>query len=148
MNSGANKLAQVIAERISTQTAMPDALELGTIQGDMSLKIDRFAVPIPQGEYLISEWKVKLILPEFFLLGTETCMEAMGFVTPAASVDSEGNPLPGSVTKGLAKYSFKPAEINEVAIEIKPELKPGDRVLVAWVNNYTDPIVISKVVSS
>jgi len=148
LNSGANKLAQVIAERISTQTAMPDALELGTIQGDMSLKIDRFAVPIPQGEYLISEWKVKLILPEFFLLGTETCMETTGFVTPAASVDSEGNPLPGSVTKGLAKYSFNPAEINEVAIEIKPELKPGDRVLVAWVNNHTDPVVVSKVVSS
>ena len=147
-NSGASKLAQVIAERIGSQTARPDALELGTIQGDMSLKIDRFAVPIPQGEYLISEWKAKLILPEFFLLGTETCMEAMGFVTPAASVDSEGNPLPGSVTKGLAKYSFKPAEINEVAIEIKPELKPGDRVLVAWVNNHTDPIVVSKVVSS
>ena len=147
-NSGASKLAQVIAERIGSQTARPDALELGTIQGDMSLKIDRFAVPIPQGEYLISEWKVKLILPEFFLLGTETCMETMGFVTPAASVDSEGNPLPGSVTKGLAKYSFNPAEINKVAIEIKPELKPGDRVLVAWVNNHTDPVVVSKVVSS
>ena len=147
-NSGASKLARVIAERIGSQTARPDALELGTIQGDMSLKLDRFAVPIPQGEYLISEWKVKLILPEFFLLGTETCMETMGFVTPAASVDSEGNPLPGSVTKGLARYSFNPAEINKVAIEIKPELKPGDRVLVAWVNNHTDPVVVSKVVSS
>lgn len=148
MNSGASKLAQVIAERISSQTARPDALELGTIQSDMSLKLDRFAVPMPRGEYLISEWKAKFILPAFSLLGVETCMQAQGLVTPAASVDSEGNPLPGSVTKGLAKYSFNPAEINEVAIEIKPELKPGDRVLVAWVNNHTDPIVISKVVSS
>ena len=148
MNSGASKLAQVIAERISSQTARPDALELGTIQPDMSLKLDRFAVPMPRGEYLIAEWMAKLILPAFSLLGTETCMEAQGLVTIAASVDSEGNPLPGSVTKGLAKYSFNPAEINEVAIEIKPELKPGDRVLVAWVNNHTDPIVISKVVSS
>ncbi len=148
MNSGASKLAQVIAERISSQTARPDALELGTIQPDMSLKLDRFAVPMPQGEYLISEWTVKLILPAFSLLGVETCMQAQGLVTTAASVDSEGNPLPGSVTKGLAQYSFNPAEINDVAIEIKPELKPGDRVLVAWVNNHTDPIVISKVVSS
>lgn len=147
MNSGASKLAQVIAERISTQTAMPDALELGTIQSDMSLKIDRFAVPIPQGEYLISEWAAKLILPAFSLLGVETCMEAGGLVTTDASVDSSGNPLPGSVTKGLARYSFNPAEIN-VAIKIKPELKPGDRVLVAWVNDGTDPVVVSKVVNS
>ena len=148
MNSGASKLAQVIAERISSQTAKPDALELGTIQSDMSLKIERFAVPIPRGEYLIVEWTVKLILPAFSLLGVETCMQAQGLVTTAASVDSEGNPLPGSVTKGLAKYSFNPAEINEVAIEIKPELKPGDRVLVAWVNDHIDPVVVSKVVSS
>lgn len=147
-NSGASKLAQVIAERISSQTARPDALELGIIQPDMSLKIDRFAVPIPQGEYLISEWTAKLILPAFSLLGVETCMEAGGLVTTAPSVDSSGSPLPGSVTKGLAQYSFNPAEINKVAIEIKPELKPGDRVLVAWVNDGTDPVVVSKVVSS
>ena len=147
-NSGASNLAQVIAERISTQTTRPDALELGTIQGNMSLKLDRFAVPIPQGEYLIAEWTAKLILPAFSLLGIETCMEAGGLVTTAASVDSSGSPLPGSVIKGLAQYSFNPAEINEVAIKIKPELKPGDRVLVAWVNDGTDPVVLSKVVSS
>ena len=29
-----------------------------------------------------------------------------------------------------------------------PSYAPGDRVLVAWVNNHTDPIVVSKVVSS
>lgn len=146
-NSGASKLAQVIAERIGSQTARPDALELGTIQGDMSLKLDRFAVPIPQGEYLISEWTAKLILPAFSLLGVETCMEAGGLVTTAASVDSSGSPLPGSVTKGLAQYSFNPAEINKVAIKIKPELKPGDRVLVAWVNDHTDPVILCKVVT-
>jgi len=37
-NSGASKLAQVITERIASQTAKPDVLELGTIQPDMSLK--------------------------------------------------------------------------------------------------------------
>lgn len=52
-NSGTSKLAQVIAERITSQTARPDALELGMIQDDMSLKLDRFAVPVPQGEYLV-----------------------------------------------------------------------------------------------
>ena len=132
MNSGASKLAQVIAERISTQTSRPDALELGSIQEDMSLKIDRFAVPIPQGEYLISEWTAKLILPAFSLDGNQNGLK-----------DS----LNGAVT-GDATFNFQPVVIDNVKIEIKPELKPGDRVLVAWVNNHTDPIVISKVVSS
>jgi len=132
LNSGANKLAQVIAERISTQTAMPDALELGTIQGDMSLKIDRFAVPLPAGEYLITEWTAKLNLPAFSIEGNQNGLK-----------DS----LNGAVT-GDATFNFHPTVIDGVKIEFKPDLKPGDRVLVAWVNDHTDPIVISKVVSS
>ena len=132
MNSGTSKLAQVIAERISSQTARPDALELGTIQSDMSLKIDRFTVSIPQGEYLISEWTAKLILPAFSLDGNQNGLK-----------DS----LNGIVT-GDATFNFQPVVIDNVKIEVKPELKPGDRVLVAWVNDHTDPIVISKVVSS
>lgn len=86
-SNGASKLAQVIAERITSQTAKPDALELGTIQGDMSLKLDRFAVPIPKGEYMISQ-------------------------------------------------------------RLKTSLESGNRVLVAWVNNGIDPVVIDEVVSS
>ena len=132
MNSGASKLAQVIAERISTQTVRPDALELGIIQSDMSLKIDRFAVPLPAGEYLIAEWTAKLSLPAFSIDGSQTGL-----------LDS----MNGDVT-GNATFNFQPVVIDNVKIEIKPELKPGDRVLVAWVNNHTDPIVISKVVSS
>lgn len=85
MGSGVNKLAQVIAERIARQTQRPDALELGTIQSDMSLKLDRFAIPIPKGEYLVCQ-----------------------------------------------RLTFT----------------PGNRVLVAWVNNGTDPVIIDVVVSS
>ena len=132
MNSGANKLARVIAERITTQTARPDALELGTIQGDMSLKIDRFAVPLPAGEYLIAEWTAKLSLPAFSIDGNQTGLK-----------DS----LNGAVT-GDATFNFQPVVIDNVKIEVKPDLKPGDRVLVAWVNDGTDPVVVSKVVNS
>ncbi len=136
-NSGASKLAQVIAERIASQTARPDALELGTIQADMSLKLDRFAVPIPKGDYLVAEWLVKVSLPAFSLLGTE--------ISP---VDGQGVPQPGATTTPLTKYEFRESKVDKVKVEFKPDLMPGDRVLVAWVNNYTDPVVISKVVSS
>jgi hypothetical protein len=116
LNSGANKLAQVIAERISSQTARPDALELETIQPDMSLKIDRFAVPLPAGEYLIAEWTAKLSLPAFSIGGSQTGL-----------LDS----MKGAVT-GNATFNFQPVVIDNVQIEVKPDLKPGDRVLVAW----------------
>ena len=131
-NSGTSKLAQVITERIANQTAKPDALELGTIQPDISLKLDRFAVPIPKGEYLIAEWTAKLWLPAFSIDGNQNGLK-----------DS----LNGAVT-GDATFNFQPTVIDGVKIEFKPELKPGDRVLVAWVNDGTDPIVVSKVVNS
>jgi hypothetical protein len=136
-NSGVSKLAQVIASRIASQTQRPDALELGTIQGDMSLKLDRFAVPIPKGDYLIAEWLVKVSLPVFSLLGTET-----------SPVDEQGVPQPGATTTPLTKYEFREFEVDQVKLEFKPDLKPGDRVLVAWVLDGTEPIILSKVVSS
>ena len=136
-NSGASKLAQVIAERISTQTAMPDALELGIIQGDMSLKIDRFAVPIPRGEYLIAEWTAKLSFPAFSLVGRGEY-----------PVKNDGSPEPPTQWTQQTRWDWTPKEIDEVKIEVKPDIKPGDRVLVAWVNDHTDPVVVSKVVSS
>lgn len=136
-NSGASKLAQVIAERISTQTARPDALELGSIQGDMSLKIDRFAVPIPRGEYLIAEWTAKLSFPAFSLVGRGEY-----------PVKNDGSPEPPTQWTQQTRWDWTPKEIDEVKIEVKPDLKPGDRVLVAWVNDGTDPVVVSKVVSS
>lgn len=132
MNSGASKLAQVIAERIASQTQSPDALELGTIQGDMSLKLDRFAVPILKGDYLVAEWLVKVSLPAFSINGTQNGLK-----------DS----FNGNVT-GNAVFTFQPTIIDQTKLEFKPDIKPGDRVLVAWVNDHTDPVVLCKVVSS
>ncbi len=136
-NSGTSKLAQVIVERISSQTQQPDALELGTIQADMSLLIDRFAISIPAGEYLIAEWTAKLILPAFSLIGPGEY-----------PVDDQGIPQGSTTWFAQTRWDWKPKDIDQVKIEVKPDLKAGDRVLVAWVNNGTDPVVISKVVSS
>lgn len=136
-SDGASKLAQVIAERIGSQTARSDALELGTIQGDMSLKLDRFVVPVPKGEYLVAEWMAKLSLPAFSLVGPGEY-----------EVEDDGTPIPIPTGYAQSRWDWHPKEIEGVKIEIKPELKPGDRVLVAWVNDGTDPVVVSKVVSS
>lgn len=116
MSSGASKLAQVIAERIVSQTQRPDTLELGTIQFDMSLKVDRFAVPIPKGEYLVCRG---LTLPDPMAITTEAAVGDHGTHTHSV-------PRPDQLAP----------------------LSPGDRVLVAWVNDGIDPIVIDVVVSS
>lgn len=137
MNSGAAKLAQTIAERITALSSRPDAVELGTIQGDLSLKVDRFAVAIPKGDYLVAEWLVKISLPAFSLVGRGEY-----------PVDDVGNPIPLTTWTQQTRWDFKPRMVDEVKIEVTPDLKPGDRVLVAWVNGHTDPVVLCKVVPS
>jgi hypothetical protein len=127
----------VIAERIASQTQGPDALELGTIQPDMSLKLDRFAVPIPKGDYLIAEWLAKVNFSAFSLVGRGEY-----------PVKDDGSPEPVTSWTQQTRWDWKSKEVDGVKIEFKPDLKPGDRVLVAWVNNHTDPVVISKVVAS
>ncbi len=136
-SDGASKLAQVIAGRITAQTRQPDVLELGVIQGDMSLKLDRFAMAIPQGEYLIADWTAKLNLPAFSLVGSGEY-----------PVKNDGSPEPVTEWTAQTRWDWHPRAVDKVKIEIKPDLKPGDRVLVAWVNDGTDPVIVSKVVSS
>jgi len=137
-NSGASKLAQVIAERISTQTARPDALELGSIQGDMSLKIDRFSVPIPKGEYLVCR--------------TLTLPDPMTKTVEGQGAHPHGPSGEHAQYSGTGIHSHPREEGAHVHDIVRPEqlspLKPGDRVLVAWVNGGIDPVVIDVVVNS
>jgi len=46
-----NRLARILDERMRQHAAVPDSNELGTIQDDMSLLLDHFAVPIPTDGY-------------------------------------------------------------------------------------------------
>lgn len=108
--------------------------ELGTITAT-GLKLDNFKHEVQ--DYLIADWRVKLHLPAFFFVGTST-----------SPVDAAGNPLPGAVTSDLTKYSMSEKEIDQVWLELKPDLAPGDRVLVIPVNGDQDLIVVCKVVSN
>jgi hypothetical protein len=78
------RLAQVLDARMSQRVQRPDSSSLGTIQGDGSLLVDGFRVPLPAGQYL--------------------------------------------VCRG-----------------IDPALVAGDRVLVVWVNNGVEPVVVNVV---
>lgn len=53
---GINKLARTL-DGHARKVAAPrwPSAELGEIQGDMSLLLDTYSVPIPQGDYLVDE---------------------------------------------------------------------------------------------
>ncbi|GEA17489.1 peptide methionine sulfoxide reductase [Moorella sp. E306M] len=139
-NSGVSKLAQVIASRISQQVQKPDVLELGAIQADMSLLLDRFPVPIPAGDYLIADWEMRLEIPQ-----------ASRVIKTASPVNTDGTDIPGTTTySNLQRLDFQawdPGQVQEVHLNLKASIKAGDRVLVAWVNDGTDPVVLCKVVT-
>lgn len=107
--------------------------ELGTITAS-GLKLDSFKHEIK--DYLIADWLVKIHFPAFSLLGTAT-----------SPVDDQGNPLPGASTSPLTRYDFRAKEVDQVRLELKADLKPGDRVLAVPVNGGQDAVVIAKVVS-
>ncbi len=112
-NAGANRLARAIQRRIVESLHGPDALELATVQGDLSLLFDRFSTPIPRGDYLVCR--------------------SLTLQDPMATTDEAG-------TETHTHTVPRPAELAP--------LVAGDRVLVAWVNDGTDPVVLDVVVST
>lgn len=135
---GVQRIAQTLDARIQGITQRPSPFDLGMIDGDGSLRLDHFRVPLPSGEYLVSSWTVNMMLP---LLSR--------IVLAASPVDADGNNTESTVTTRM-RLDFQAGddenEIPEVSLEFAPALKQGDRVLVVWVGS--DPVVLSKVVSS
>lgn len=108
--------------------------ELGTITAS-GLKLDNFKHEIP--DYLVADWLVKIHFPAFSLVGTAT-----------SPVDDQGNDLPGAITTSLTRYDFQAREVDEVRLELKANLKAGDRVLAVPVNGGQDAVVIAKVIAN
>lgn len=142
------ELANILDKRMrqhATGALMGALCVLGTITAN-GVKLDDFKHEITDPLY--AEWNVKLQLPGFFLLGTETCMPAEGPVGVGASVDSSGALLPGAGTRGLTKYTFASDQIvDQVKLELKPDLQAGDRVLVIPINGGQDCVILCKVVT-
>jgi len=137
-STGTSKLAQVIAARITTQTKKPDALELGTIQANMSLLLDRFPAPIPRGEYLICR--------------SLTLSDPMT-ITPTGQGNHPHGPSGGHTQAAGDGVHTHPntegAHRHDIPVPQQlSALKAGDRVLVAWTNSGLDPVIIDVVVSS
>lgn len=123
-NLGLNKLAQVMQQRMNrNQEAHNSALilDFGTIQPDMSLKTNTFTIPIPQTDYHV-------------------CRQL--------TLGPTGDYLTDNGTKGThgGHVSGDGSHDHTIIIPEKMRsIKPGDRVLVAWVQS--EAVIVDIVLS-
>lgn len=155
---GINLLARALDSRIGDRSQRHDALELGVIQDDMSLLIDRFGIPIPTGQY----WVVRsLTLPDPMTTTVSPDDDPVQGTHGHGPSGKHPHGPSGShaqetgsgehthpATEGAHEHpDTEGAHQHDVVrpLELTP-LQPGDRVLVAWVNDGVDAIVLDVVV--
>ena len=123
MYEGVNKLARVMQKRMQDISASPLVLDFGSIQGDYSLKTNTFPIPIPKKDYMVLR---QLTLGKKDDVLTKTQYEG-----------KENDGTHGHVNASPGDSAHR----HDVLIPEKMrQIKPGDRVLVAWVGN--DAVVL------
>lgn len=105
-HQGTARLASVLCNRIKKENDSPLVLDFGVIQANGSLVTDAFPVPIPKGDYSVCRHVGSLALS----------------ISEGSHAGHEGQ------TQGYNTGSHT----HEVKL---PSAKPGDRVLVAWVQS-------------
>lgn len=163
-SSGANKLGQAIARRIAKHVDGESSLVLdfGEIKDDESLVTNTFPIPIPKGDYHVlrslTYGKTGDILAKTQTIGNPGSGEhnhkvinltgVHGPVKGTVGTPASGQPDPPDPPQSSAGGGgSEGAHQHHVLVPEKMRsLKPGDRVLVAWVQN--EAVVIDIVVSS
>ena len=133
-NAGLNKLAQVMQSRITrNQEAHGDLiLDFGTIQQDMSLKTNTFSIPIPQKDYHVLR-QITLGKTGSYLTSTISPGNKGDGTHSHGSSGAHGGHTGGD---GTHTHSNEGPHVHTVLVPEKMRsIKPGDRVLVAWVQS-------------
>ncbi len=126
-NPGINKLANTLCQRIGNSNTQSLVLDFGTIQNDFSLLTNTFPKPIPKTDYLVCRSVSYDPEPAF----TKTWWKGE---SPADHV-GHGHGNKGEHPQECSKHYHD----VYLAEDMRP-IRPGDRVLVAWVQN--DAVVI------
>ena len=128
MSSNLQRLGETLAGRMkrTASAAVPTTLELGTINGNLSLTVDSIGDPIPQADYMAA-----LHLTHQDYRPEETTHTHSG----GSHSQYTGN---GSHSHDGGSHDHRlPSTFRR--------LKAGDRVLVAWVG--FEPVIIDIVVA-
>ncbi|MBQ9720309.1 MAG: hypothetical protein IJV64_06395 [Oscillospiraceae bacterium] len=132
-NSGIARLGEAITGRAKQVNGLqPLTLDFGVIQSDMSLKTNTYAKAIPKTDYSVCR---QLTLGPTWAHLTYT----IGAGKPNDGTHDHGNSGThgGHVGgNGTHTHTAEGPHVHDVLIPEKMRsLKPGDRVLVAWVQN-------------
>lgn len=152
-NKGINRLAQTFSEQIEKRKDTALVLDFGEIQDDYSLLTNTFSVPIPVSDYHVCRQltlgKTGDILAKTQAIGSPGSGEHDHKVV-AKLMDSRSMPCTGTIGTPASGQPDPPDPPKSSAGSGGPEgahqhhvlipekmrrLKPGDRVLVAWVQS-------------
>ena len=129
MSSNMQRLGSTLANRMKqTSSAMSrTALELGTINSNLSLTTDSLAVTIPKGDYMVN------------------IMLAGGSYNTSSTTHTHSG---GAHTQesGSGAHTHDGGDHSHRLPDSFRSLQAGDRVLVAWCGN--EPVVIAIVTGS
>jgi hypothetical protein len=110
-NEGYNDLAQCLSGRMTQLDEHPPILDFGTIQNDMSLRTNSFPCPIPRSDYVVCR---------------------------SLTWGAEGSVLAKTDSYDTSGGEHNHPHTHDVLVGSKQRsLRPGDRVLVAWVGDDT-----------
>ena len=129
-NEGYNMMARALQARMQKVGEGPALLEFGVIQGDMSLLTNKFPLPIPQKDYFVCR--------QLTLGPTDDVLTKTQYV---GEPNDGKHDHPPCAAVGASGHTQDGAHQHDVLIPEKMRwIKPGDHVLVAWVD--ADPVVI------
>ena len=129
MGNNMNRLGSVLAGRMNrtARDNIPTTLELGIINSDMSLTTDGLSGRIEPRDYMV-----------------DIRLASGSYETEEATVSLSGG-THGGHESGNGSHTHTGGEHVHALPGAFRGLKPGDRVLVAWVGN--EPIIIAVVVA-
>lgn len=137
MNSNIQRLGDTLTGKMkqTAGAAVPKTIELGVINGDLSLTTDSIKTAIPKGDYMV---------PLSLTHDTYYSYNELNSSASAPHVHNGGQH--GGHEGGDGTHTHNDGLHDHRVPSVFRGLKSGDRVLVAWVGHQ--PVVVDIVVSS
>lgn len=148
-NEGINMLGRVLQNRMVQTADKPPSLEFGVIQGDYSLLTNKYPIPIPQTDYHVcrhltygdTEDVLTITQPKGRTGPYEHEIDEFGHKGLSGAPADGTHDHPPCTAPGCSGQMQNGQHQHEVLIPERMRwIKPGDHVLVAWVD--ADPVVI------
>lgn len=136
MGSNVQRLGEALAGRMkkSAAAAIPTTLELGIINGNLSLTVDSIANPIPQADYMVA-----------LHLTHENYYSYNELNSSRNAPHHHAGGTHGGHDGGSGSHTHDDGLHDHRVPSVFRRLEPGDRVLVAWIGY--EPVIIDIVVA-